>query len=144
MHGPAEGDMTPGQLCPHRAALEVTLQGAAASGMGCGWAGCPTKQGWQRGKWHKEEGNGAGGSMLGCRRSCGEGEGKREGAGRGEDSRGGRQGSIKATDRHLSRLRARGRESWSGLSSRSQEESRPLADTHARWQERVRSCPCQP
>lgn len=86
MHGPEEGDMTPGQLCPHRAALEVTPQGAAASGMGCGWAGCPTKQGWQRGKWHKEEGNGAGGVDA-----AGEAAEREKGKGR-EREGGGQQG----------------------------------------------------
>uniref|UniRef100_H0YW66 Isthmin 1 n=1 Tax=Taeniopygia guttata TaxID=59729 RepID=H0YW66_TAEGU len=58
-------------------------------------------------------------------------------------SRGRRQGSIKASDTYLSRHRARGRESGSGSSS-SQEERQPLANTHARWQERVRRYPCQP
>lgn len=68
---------------------------------------------------------------------------ERGGASTGEDSRGGRQGTIKASAAHLSRHRARGRESWCGSSSGSGTRAdRPPAHTHARWQERVRRCPC--
>lgn len=149
MHRPAKRDVSlQGRSIPAEQRWQSGRKVQPCAGWGEGAAvGCPGKAG------HAEEqvgtgrrGAGWGGDTLGWSRSCREGEGKGGEAGR-EDSRGGRQGSIKASDTYLSRHRARGRESGSGISSSSsssQEERQPLANTHARWQERVRRCPCQP
>lgn len=143
-HGPAEGDMTLQDTSAHprpcRAALEVVTQGAAVSGRSAGAPqgapqGAPAKQGLRTGR----SAQGAGeqrrgrGAMLGCSGSRREGEGKGGERGRRQDSRGGRQGNIKASDTHLSRHRARGRESWSGSSSSSRSPGgEPAAGKHAR------------
>nr|XP_038033332.1 isthmin-1 isoform X4 [Anas platyrhynchos] len=103
------------------------------------------ERGWQRGTAEGGAGRGGDGSLL---RELRRGRRERGGARRGEDSRGGRQGSIKASDAHLSRHRARGRESCSGSSSsgsRSRSRSRSRASlSHTRTHGGRRECGAAP
>eukprot|EP00075_Anas_platyrhynchos_P019888 XP_027309141.1 isthmin-1 isoform X2 [Anas platyrhynchos] len=101
------------------------------------------ERGWQRGTAEGGAGRGGDGSLL---RELRRGRRERGGARRGEDSRGGRQGSIKASDAHLSRHRARGRESCSGSSSSgSRSRSRSRASlSHTRTHGGRRECGAAP